>query len=162
MNTRPTYTTDLSDSEWKIIALLIAGQKERGCKIKYDRREVLNAIFYLNRNGCHWRDLPHDFPPYRTVSHYFHTWRRTELWQTINDTLRTDLRVAEGRDPQPSAGCMDSQSVKTTEITLNLAFSSTSVTNLWLKKMRDNGHLLYKDSIPRSFRLPGQIVSFPD
>ena len=116
MITRLTYTTDLSDTEWQLIEPLIPGQKDRGRKIEYDRREVLNGIFYLVRNGCHWRDLPHDFPPYRTVSHYYHAWRRTGLWQALNDTLRTELRLAEGPDPQPSAACLDSQSVKTTEI----------------------------------------------
>src|SRR6266581_4832314 len=84
-----------------------------GRKIEYSRREILNAIFYLNRNGCTWRDLPGDFPPYGTVSHY-HTWRRSGLWQRINDALRTQLRTAEGRNAQPSAASLDSQSVKTT------------------------------------------------
>lgn len=116
MNTRQTYTTDLSDIEWQIIEPLIPGPKDRGRKIKYERREILNAIFYLNRNATHWRDLPHDLPSYKLVSYYYHQWRRAGIWQSINDTLRTDLRLAEGRDPQPSAACLDSQSVKTTEI----------------------------------------------
>jgi putative transposase len=90
--------------------------KQRGRKIIYSRREIPNAIFYLNRNGCTWRDLPGDFPPYGIVSHYYHTWRRSGLWQVINETLRTQLRLAEGRHAQPSAACLDSQSVKTTEI----------------------------------------------
>lgn len=98
-NNRTAYTTDLSDIEWQLIASLIPGQKRHGRKIEYSRREILNGIFYLIRNGCGWRDLPHDLPPYRTVSHYYHQWRRTGLWQTINDAFRTDLRVAEGRDP---------------------------------------------------------------
>ena len=80
--------------------------------IEYARREILNAIFYLNRNGCAWRD----FPPYGTVSSYYHAWRRSGRWQSINDTLRTQLRLAEGRHPEPSAASLESQSVKTTEI----------------------------------------------
>lgn len=116
MTTRLAYTTAMSDKEWQIIAPLIPGQEQRGRKIDYSRREIVKALFYLNRNGCQWRDLPHDFPPYRTVSHYYHQWRQAGIWQSINDAFRTELRVAEGRDPQPSAACLDSQSVKTTEI----------------------------------------------
>src|SRR5947209_14012946 len=116
MMTRKTYTTDLNDLEWQIIEPLLPGPKHLGRKIEYPRREILNAIFYLNRNGCTWRDLPGDFPPYGTVSYYYHAWRRSGLWQTINDVLRTQLRLAEGRHAQPSAASLDSQSVKTTEI----------------------------------------------
>ncbi len=114
--TRKAYTTDLSDLEWQLIEPLLPGPKPLGRKIEYSRREILNAIFYLNRNGCSWRDLPGDLPPYGTVSHYYHAWRRSGLWQTINDVFRTQLRMAEGRHAQPSAAILDSQSVKTTEI----------------------------------------------
>jgi putative transposase len=113
---RKAYTTDLSDLEWQLLEPLLPGPKLLGRNIEYPRREILNAIFYLNRNGCTWRDLPGDFPPYGLVSHYYHAWRRSGLWQTINDVLRTQLRVAEGRHPQPSAASLDSQSMKTTEM----------------------------------------------
>jgi putative transposase len=113
---RKAYTTDMSDLEWQLLEPLLPGPKLLGRNIEYPRREILNAIFYLNRNGCTWRDLPGDFPPYGLVSHYYHAWRRSGLWQTINDALRTQLRVAEGRHPQPSAASLDSQSVKTTEM----------------------------------------------
>jgi putative transposase len=113
---RKTYTTDLTDQEWDLIEPLLPGPKHLGRKIEYNRREILNAIFYLNRNGCAWRDLPGDLPPYGTVSHYYHAWRKSGLWEQINEVLRTKLREAEGRNPQPSAGVIDSQSVKTTDI----------------------------------------------
>ena len=80
----------------------------------YPKREVLNGVFYLARSGCSWRMLPHDLPPWRTVYHYFRTWRRDGTWKLINDLLRGHVRAAEGRHRQPSAGIIDSQSVKTT------------------------------------------------
>lgn len=72
MTTRKVYATGLSDREWQIIEPLLPGPKRLGRKITYSRREILNALFYLNRNGCTWRNLPGDFPPYGIVSHYYH------------------------------------------------------------------------------------------
>ena len=78
-------------------------------------REVVNAIFYIAQAGCQWRMLPKDFPPFTTVQRYFYSWRDDGRWQTINHVLLMDAREAEGRDASPSAGVIDSQSVKTTE-----------------------------------------------
>jgi transposase len=78
-------------------------------------REVVNGILYLNRTGCQWRALPHDLPPWGTVAYYFYAFRRDGTWQRLHDRLRQDVRVAAGREPTPSAACIDSQSVKATE-----------------------------------------------
>ena len=78
-------------------------------------REVINAIFYVLRGGCQWRLLPKEFPPHQTVYHYFRTWRCAGVWERMHDTLRGDLREASGRTREPSAGIIDSQTVKTTE-----------------------------------------------
>ena len=115
-NQRLPYPSDLSDNEWEIIEPYIPiPQTNRGRKRTHSYREILNAIFYLLRSGCSWRMLPHDFPHWKTVYHYFRLWRIDGLWERINAALRTELRIAYGREPEPSAAILDSQSVKTTE-----------------------------------------------
>jgi putative transposase len=79
-------------------------------------REILDAIFYMLRSGCAWRLLPHDFPPWKTVHHYFRTWRIDGTWERLHAALRERLRVRMKREPQPSAGIVDSQSVNTTGV----------------------------------------------
>ena len=89
--------------------------KSGGGPEAYHKREILNAIFYLLRSGCSWRMLPHALPPWRIVYHYFRQWRLDGTWPVMHDLLRGDVRVAAGKHRQPSAGVVDSQSVKTTE-----------------------------------------------
>jgi putative transposase len=115
MNPRQPYPTDLSDKEWALIQHLVPDAKPGGRPEAYTKREILNAIFYLLRSGCSWRMLPHDLPPWRLVYHYFRQWRQDGTWQLMHDLLRGDVRVAAGKHRQPSAGIIDSQSVKTTE-----------------------------------------------
>jgi putative transposase len=112
---RKNYATDLSDAEWQILAPLIPPAKPGGRPREVDIREVVNAINYLLRTGCSWEMLPHDLPPSGTVYYYFAQWRANNVLTNINDTLRGQLRVASGRQEQPSAAILDSQSVKTTE-----------------------------------------------
>ena len=113
---RIPYPSDLSDIEWEIIEPLIPTPRtNRGKKRVHPYREIFDAIFYVLRSGCSWRMLPHDFPPCKTVYHYFKLWQNKGDWERINTALRTELRVADGREPEPSAAILDSQSVKTTE-----------------------------------------------
>ena len=115
MNPRQPYPTDLSDQEWDVITHLVPDAKPGGRPEAYPKREILNAIFYLLRSGCSWRMLPHDLPPWRIVYHYFRQWRLDGTWELMHDLLRGDVRAASGKQRQPSAGVIDSQSVKTTE-----------------------------------------------
>jgi putative transposase len=115
MGKRRRYPSDMTDEEWAILDPLVPPAKMGGRPRQYDRREVVNAIRYLLRSGCSWRMLPHEFPPYRTVFHYFRTWRQDGAWERIHDYLRDEVRQKQGREASPSAGVMDSQSVKTTE-----------------------------------------------
>jgi putative transposase len=110
------YPSDLSDHEWEILAPLIAPAKPGGRPRKWSMHKILNAIFYVVRTGCQWRLLPHDFPPWSTVHHYFRLWRLDGTWERINAVLRGMIRARAGRDPQPSAGTLDTQSVKTTSV----------------------------------------------
>jgi putative transposase len=113
---RKPYPTDLSDAEWNYIQPHLPAPKGHGRPRIHDLREILDAVFYVLKSGCQWRLLPHDFPRWPTVYHYFRKWRIDGTWEWINRALRERLRVRLERDPQPSAGVVDSQSVKSTAV----------------------------------------------
>jgi transposase len=115
MNNRQAYDSDLSDDQWQTLAPLLPPLATRGRKAKYPRREVLNAIFYQLKTGCQWRSLPHDLPQWETPYAYFNRWSKDGTFQRINLALARQVRVGEGREPEPSAAIIDSQSVKTSE-----------------------------------------------
>jgi putative transposase len=114
ITSRKRYPSDLTDKQWAIVEPLIPPAKSGGRPREVDMREVVNAIFYLNRSGCQWDMLPHDLPPKSDVYFYFARWRDDGTWRTIVDALRTKVRTeVEDRDATPSAGSIDSQTVKT-------------------------------------------------
>jgi putative transposase len=109
------YTTDLKDEEWAVLKPYLARlmpAKERGRPLEHDLRLLIDALRYLLRNGCTWRDLPGDFPPWQSIYYHYSEWRVQGLWRKLNKHLRRKLRKKLGRNEEPSAACADSQSVK--------------------------------------------------
>jgi transposase len=106
------YPSDLTDEQWEIIEPMLPLIKEPGRIPKHPFRDIVDAILYIDRSGCSWRQLPVDFPPWQTVYGWFRQWKARGVTDRILQELREQIRLAEGRDPEPSAGVIDSQSVK--------------------------------------------------
>ena len=111
-----TYQSNLTLREWNLIRSYFPRAKKRGRPRENKIRNIVNAILYVIRTGCSWALLPNDFPHTKTVYHYFREWKLLGLWERIHNIIREKTRVKEGRDPHPSAGIIDSQSVKTTDV----------------------------------------------
>jgi putative transposase len=104
----------LSDAQWEELKVYIPAGKPGGRPRSVDMREIVNGMLYVLRSGCAWRMRQHELPKWQTVYTYFRAWERSGVWQRMLDGLREDTRIALGRNPQPSAVIIDSQSVKTT------------------------------------------------
>jgi transposase len=113
---RRVYASDVTDEEWVILEPLIPAAKPGGRSQEIERREIVNGILYVLRSGCPWRLLPHDLPNWSTVYLYFREWKRAGIWEQVNAALRRQVRVAAGREPEPSAAILDSQSIKTSSV----------------------------------------------
>jgi putative transposase len=109
------YPTDLTAAQWALLAPLLAKPRGPGHPQQISLRLIVNALLYLLRTGCQWRMLPRDFPNWHTVRYHFDAWKRTGRWEHINTTRREQARHAGAREPTPTAGVIDSQSVKTSE-----------------------------------------------
>lgn len=113
---RRRYSTDLTDAQWELAApVLHQFHPAQHWNREHALREVLDALFYKLRTGCQWRNLPHDLPPWSTVHYYYRTWRRSGLFARLNAVLREQVREQAEKAPEPSAGSLDSQTVKSTE-----------------------------------------------
>jgi putative transposase len=110
---RKPYPSDLTNTQWKLIAPLIPAVKPGGRPRKYDMREVVNALLYVNREGCSWRAMPHDLPHWKTAYNFSRAFAADGTWDRLVTALRVEVRTKLGRDPTPSGGCLDSQSAKT-------------------------------------------------
>lgn len=111
------YTSDTTDSQWEIIEpLLNLERKGPGRPIELDMRRVVDAIFYLNRTGCQWEEMPHDFPNHNSVFYHYNKWQKDGTWRDVNRALRYQERERQKRNAEPTAAIIDSQSVKTTAV----------------------------------------------
>jgi putative transposase len=113
---RMAYPSDLIDEQWVILEPLIPAISPEASYHVHTRREMVNAILYVLRSGCSWRMLPHEFPAWGTVYSYFRQWQREGIWDQVLKTLRMEVRKKAGRDPEPSAAIIDSQSIKTSAV----------------------------------------------
>jgi putative transposase len=113
MPDRQRYPTDLTDEQWALIEPFVRASHCGPQEVLHPRREVVNAILYIKRTGAQWRYMPHDLPDWRLVYHYFARWKKDGTWKKLNDELRRKVRKKEGREEEPTAGILDSQSVKT-------------------------------------------------
>lgn len=113
---RRRYPSDLTDAQWAILEPLLPLPAQEAPNHKYEQREIINAILYVLRSGCPWRLLPHDLPAWGTVYWYFRRWRDEGVWEQVLRVLRLEVRTKQGRNPEPSAAVIDSQSIKTSAV----------------------------------------------
>ena len=113
---RRAYSSDLTDKQWEVLRPLIPLPSLEGRLATVERRELVNALLYVLRSGCPWRLLPHEFPAWGTVYSSFRRWQAEGVWEQILQTLRTRVRQQEGRNAEPSAAIIDSQSMKTSAV----------------------------------------------
>ena len=114
-NQREGYPTDLNDTQWRLIEQYFPKEAATGRPQKHGWREIVNAISYVAKNGCVWRAMPHDLPPWKTVYHYFRSWQQSGLWEEMNAGLRRQVRVNQGREAEASGMVIDSQTARSAE-----------------------------------------------
>lgn len=110
------YSSTLTDAQWEVLEPLIPPLSPEAVYHKHERRDIVDAILYVLRSGCPWRMLPHDLIPYGTAYDYFRKWQRLGIWDRVLEALRMQVRLKDGREAQPSAGVIDSQSIKTSAV----------------------------------------------
>jgi transposase len=128
---RKRYPSDLTDAQWQLIERFIPKPSANATVQTIERREIVNAILYVLRTGCSWRQMPHDLPNGKTAHHYFRIWTKAGIWEPIMTHLRKQVRQKMGRDPEPSAAVIDSQSIKTAPVRGSERGYDAGKKNLW-------------------------------
>ena len=113
---RRAYSSDLTDKQWEVLGPMIPLPSMEGRPTTVERREIESVILYVLRSGCPWRLLPHEFPAWGTVYYYFRRWEREDVWKQVLKSLRMEMRQKQGRNAEPSAAVIDSQSIKTSAV----------------------------------------------
>jgi putative transposase len=134
------YPSTLTDAQWEILEPLIPAISSDAAFYVHERREIVDAILYVLRSGCPWRALPHDLPDWHTTYHYFRTWQREGVWDQVLATLRMQVRQKEGRETEPSAAIIDSQSMKTSAVRGPQKGFDMGKKNLGTQTPRVSGH----------------------
>lgn len=137
---RKPYPSDLTDEQWTILAPLIPEPGAYSPREPIARREIVNGILYVLRTGCSWRQMPHDLPNGKTVYHYFRRWKLDGTWERAMTCLRKQVRTQMGRDPEPSAAIIDSQSIKTSPVRGPERGFDAGKKNLWAQASSVGGH----------------------
>jgi transposase len=128
---RKRYPSDLTDAQWELIEPFIPPISAQATVVTHQRREIVNAILYVLRTGCSWRQMPHDLPNGKRAHHYFRIWTKLGIWGPIMTCLRRQVRHRMGRDPEPSAAIIDSQSIKTAPVRGSDKGFDAGKKNLW-------------------------------
>jgi putative transposase len=139
---RTEYSTDLTDKQWEIIAplLIISSGSKAGRPLKLELREIINAILYLIHTGCQWRELPHDFPLWNSVYYHFSKYKKNQTWERIHREIHRGLREESGKNSEPSAAIIDSQSVKASQMVETKGFDGN-------KKVKGKKYHIVVDTI---------------
>jgi putative transposase len=130
---RKRYPSDLTAQQWALLEPLIPKPTEEGATRAIERREIVNAILYIVRSGCSWRQMPHDLPAWQTAYHYFRHWKLDGTWEKAMTALRKQVRVTLNREEEPSAAVIDSQSIKTSPVRGSERGFDAGKKNLWAK-----------------------------
>lgn len=133
---RKPYPSDVTDAQWQLIEPFIPKISAEATVPTIERREIINAILYVLRTGCSWRQMPHDLPNGKTAHHYFRIWTKAGIWEPIMTSLRKCVRTQMGREPEPSAAIIDSQSIKTAPVRGLQKGYDAGKKNLWTQAPR--------------------------